>query len=209
MKCVEKKMIECSDSEALELTWHPWGLQQCQRTRISLGHWKSWKFCQVNANIVAVSFVQASCVFRKFNNVVGDFNVWNAIWLERLVNYIFWPIYIYISFDQHFCILIETGICCLDLSFDLIWALIWALIFTHGSVVVLEIHNPHKINIKIHILSFDFFEWRWTDCQSLTSLYFALWLVSVFLYSPDVPAVYLSLFQPLGCENQAMPLCLS
>ncbi len=41
-------------------------------------------------------------------------------------------------------------------SFDLISSLIRALIFTHASAVVLETHNPHEINIKIHILSFDF-----------------------------------------------------
>ncbi len=102
-----------------------------------------------------------------------------------------------------------------DISFDLISSLIWAL-FTHASAVVLETHNPHKINIKIHILSFDFLnenrslELTYTNRLSNPNcLYFALWHVSVFLHSPGVPAVYLSLFLPLSCENQAMPLRLS
>jgi len=101
-----EKMIECSDSEPLGLTLPPWGLQQCQRTRISLGHWKTWQYCQVNEH----QHCGGEFYTGKFNNAVQDFNVWNAIWLERLVSDLG-------IFDPF--VLIETGICCLDLS--LIW----------------------------------------------------------------------------------------
>lgn len=36
MKCVGKKMIECSDSEALELTWCPWELSSVKGAEF---HW--------------------------------------------------------------------------------------------------------------------------------------------------------------------------
>lgn len=105
----------------------------------------------------------------------------------------FWPMYL----DWNVNILSRF---IFDMSFDLIWA----FIFSHGSVVVLKIHNPHKINIKIHILSSDSSNEDEQTAKALLFICKVLWLVSVFLYSSGVPAVYLLLFQPLGCENQAM-----
>lgn len=130
---------------------------------------------------------------------------------------IFWPIYIFwstllrLDWNRN-----TLSRCIYYISFDLIWSLIWALIFTHASTVVLETHNPHEINIKIHNLSFDFLnedrslEFTCTNrLSNPNSLYFTLYLVCVFLHSSGVPAVCLSVFQPLGCENQAKLLRLS